>query len=69
MKEKVKTNITLTSSKVMAYLIFIASVFLTIYMEDMTAFSIGIPVASALILGKQGQRVLLKKYETEGQSA
>ena len=55
-------NINLTWSKVMAFVMLAASVWLTIELDDMTAFSVAAPLAAALILGKQGQEVLIAKF-------
>ena len=62
---KVSVNVNFTASKILAYLIFFASVYLSVALSDFTAFSIGIPVAAALVLGKQGERVMLAKYDKQ----
>jgi hypothetical protein len=57
-----RVNINLTWSKIMAFAMLIASVYLTVELRDITPFSIAAPLAAALILGKQGQRVLIAKF-------
>ncbi len=56
-------NINLTWSKIMAFVIIAASIWLTLELESVTPFSIGVPAASALILGKQAQTAYIKKKE------
>lgn len=46
----------------MAFVMLAASVWLTLELDNMTAFSIAAPLTAALILGKQGQKVLIAKF-------
>lgn len=53
-----KWSINLTWSKVMALLILIAAVYLDWENTGISAFMYAIPFITALILGKQGQRLV-----------
>ena len=55
----------LTLSKLMAYIMLFAGLLISMYIKDPYAFTFSLPFVTALVLGKQGQKVLLAKYQNE----
>jgi len=49
----VKIDITLTFSKLMSLILLICGTGLTLYMKDLTPFSLVVPFCGAMIIGKQ----------------
>jgi hypothetical protein len=61
----VRASFNWSLSKLMAYMIFIAGVSLSIYLNKPEPFLNSLYFTSILILGKQAQRALISKYQNE----
>ena len=65
MKISIDIRMFFTLSKIMAYIMLFSSLSLSVYIKDASPFTFSLPFVSALILGKQAQRLLMTKYENE----
>lgn len=58
-----KINIEITFSKIMAFLILILSTAITLNLEDVSVFSISLPIIAAMVVNKQYQDRIKKECD------